>query len=285
MTNPCFHIEDPTVLTKTRKRKPRYTVRNADRYHLYSAAVQTTDSEIAFFARVFRKQNGRPPVSIREDFCGTALLCCDWVKASPRNRAIGVDLDPEPLAYCRENYLSKLTPEQARRVKLCRANVLTVRTPPVDIVLALNFSFFVFKKRAELVQYFRRCRTALKPGGLMVLDLYGGPEAHQTTIEKTPREGFTYIWDQAAVNPITHEVLNHIHFHFRDGTRMRKAFTYDWRLWTPIELTEALEEAGFRSTKVYWEGTSDEGEGNGIFHPRQRVKQEPAWIAYIVAQR
>ena len=272
-------------MTKTRKHKPRLTARGADRYQLYSAAVQTTDSEIGFFTRLFRKRHGRPPVSIREDFCGGALLCCDWVKASPRNRAIGVDLDPEPLAYGRKHYLSKLTPEQAGRVTLCQDNVLTVRTPPVDVVLALNFSFCVFKKRAEIMQYFRRCRTAIKPGGLMILDLYGGPEAQQTTTEKTPREGFTYIWDQAVYNPITSEALNHIHFRFRDGTRMRKAFTYDWRLWTPIELTEALEEAGFKSTQVYWEGTSDDGEGNGIFHPRQRVKQEPAWIVYIVGQR
>ena len=64
-------------MPRTRDRKLRYTARKADRYHLYSAAVQTTDSEIAFFSRLFRKQNGRPPVSIREDFCGTALLCCD----------------------------------------------------------------------------------------------------------------------------------------------------------------------------------------------------------------
>lgn len=272
-------------MTKTSKRKPRLTARKADRYQLYSAAVQTTDSEIGFFTRVFRKLNGRPPVSVREDFCGTALLCRDWVKASPQNRAIGVDLDPEPLAYCRENYLTTLTPEQRRRVKLCRANVLTVKTPPVDVILALNFSFCVFKKRLQLMQYLRRCRSAIKPGGLMILDLYGGPESCQPTREKTSREGFTYIWDQAVFNPITSEALNHIHFHFRDGTKMRKAFTYDWRLWTPVELTEALEEAGFRSTCVYWEGTSEDGEGNGIFHPRRRVKQEPAWIAYIVGRR
>ncbi len=273
-------------MIRNRKRKPRLTARTADPYQLYSAAVQTTDSEIAFFTRVFRKHNNdRKPTIIREDFCAGALLCCDWVKASPSNRAIGVDLDPVPLAYGRKHYLSKLAPEQAARVKLYQADVLTVRTPKVDVIAALNFSFCVFKKRAQLMRYLSRCRTALKPNGIMVLDLYGGPEACQPTREKTPRDGFTYVWDQAVYNPITSEAINHIHFHFRDGTRLRKAFTYDWRLWTPIELTEGLEEAGFRRTDVYWEGTDGDGEGNGIFHPRRRVKQEPAWIAYIVGVR
>ncbi|HSW45893.1 MAG TPA: class I SAM-dependent methyltransferase [Phycisphaerae bacterium] len=264
------------------RRKPRLTARTADRYQLYSGSVQTTEAEIAFFTRVFRKHNNRPPRLIREDFCGTALISCDWVKAGPHNRAIGVDLDPEPLAYCRKHYLPTLAAEQARRLRLCRANVLDVRTPPVDVIAALNFSFCVFKKRPHLLRYFRRCLAALKPGGLMVLDLYGGPESQQTGKEKTRYKGFTYVWDQADFNPITHEALNHIHFLFPDGSRMRKAFTYDWRLWTPVELVEALEEAGFGHTRVYWEGTGSDGEGNGIFRPSARVCQEPAWIAYVV---
>jgi SAM-dependent methyltransferase len=268
-----------------RKTKARLTARTADRYQLYSESVQSVDSEIAFFARVFRQHNGRPPRLVREDFCGTALLCCDWVKARPGNAAIGVDLDPVPLDYCRRHYLPRLRPDQARRVRLCRANVLTVRTPPVDVITALNFSFCVFKNRPLLVRYLRRCHAALKPRGLMVMDIYGGPDSIKVAKEKTPYKVFTYVWDQAAYNPITHEALNYIHFLFPDGSRLGKAFTYDWRLWTPAELIEVLQEAGFRHTQVYWEGTTKDGEGNGIFHPRKRVKQEPAWVAYVVGVR
>ena len=41
---------------------------------------------------------------IREDFCGTFSLCCEWVKAHHENRACGIDLDLEPIEYGKKNY-------------------------------------------------------------------------------------------------------------------------------------------------------------------------------------
>jgi hypothetical protein len=119
----------------------------------------------------------------------------------------------------------------------------------------------------------------------MVMDIYGGPESQQPAEENTRYKGFTYVWDQAAYNPITNEALDHIHFLFPDGSRMMKAFTYDWRLWTLAELNEALREAGFRDARAYWEGADKSGEGNGVFRPRQRAEAEDAWVAYIVGFR
>jgi hypothetical protein len=57
---------------------------------------------------------------------------------------------------------------------------------------------------------------------------------------------------------------------------MNKAFTYDWRLWTPAELSEGMREAGFKDVRVYWEGTGADGKGNGAFRPCQRPKVEQA---------
>jgi SAM-dependent methyltransferase len=261
------------------------SARTADRHQLYSEAVQCADNEITFLKRVYRRWNGRPPLVLREDFCGTALICSHWVQAGPANEAIGVDLDPQPLRWGRTHHLSQLAASQRNRVRLLRANVLTVKTPPVDVIAALNFSFCVFKQRSLLLKYFRRCRETLKPGGLLVLDIYGGPESHKPNKEKTRYRGFTYVWEQARYNPITNEALNHIHFTFPDGSRMMKAFTYDWRLWTPAELQETLLEAGFHHTRVYWEGATSEGAGNGIFRCREQAEVEDAWIAYVVAFR
>lgn len=264
------------------QKRPQLTARKADRYVLYTDSVQSTDAEIAFFRRVYRAENGRPPLVLREDFCGTAAISCDWVRRGPANRAIGVDLDDEPLRWGREHYLAQLRPDQAKRVRLVKGNVLTVRTERVDVIAALNFSFCVFKERATLMRYLTRCRAAIKPGGIMVMDIYGGPDSQKPGREKTRFKGFTYVWDQAAYNPITNEALNYIHFLFPDGTRMNKAFTYDWRLWTPAELSEGMREAGFKDVRVYWEGTGADGKGNGAFRPCQRPKVEQAWIAYIV---
>ena len=104
--------------------------------------------------------------------------------------------------------------------------------------------------------------------------------------EKRRVEGFTYIWDQAVYNPITGEALNHIHYRFPDGSEIKKAFTYDWRLWTLPEIQELLLEAGFREVNVYWEGTDeDTGQGNDEFKPTRRGEACQGWIAYLAADK
>ena len=104
--------------------------------------------------------------------------------------------------------------------------------------------------------------------------------------DKRRCEGFTYVWDQFRYDPITHDATCHIHFHFRDGSKIRRAWTYEWRLWTIGELRDLLEEAGFASTTVYWEGTElATNEPNGVFRPREHADEDPAWIAYVVAAK
>ena len=47
--------------------------------------------------------------------CGTAALSCAWVEEHRENRAFGIDLDPEPLEWCRQNHFPKLTADQRER--------------------------------------------------------------------------------------------------------------------------------------------------------------------------
>jgi len=44
---------------------------------------------------------GVVPKRLREDFCGTGLFSCAWVKSAADREAVGVDLDPEVLAWSR----------------------------------------------------------------------------------------------------------------------------------------------------------------------------------------
>ena len=39
------------------------------------------------------------------------------------------------------------------------------------------------------------------------------------------------------------------------------------------------------SATVYWEGEDEDGEGNGEFKPNEKGEADPAWVAYIVAER
>jgi cyclopropane fatty-acyl-phospholipid synthase-like methyltransferase len=142
----------------------------------------------------------------------------------------------------------------------------------------------VFRDRAMLKRYFRRVHAGLEPDGIFFLDAFGGYEAYQEMTERTAHGSYTYIWEQARYNPINNEITCHIHFRFRDGSRMDNAFTYHWRLWSLPEITEMLEESGFRTT-VYWEGTGKDGQGDGKFTPATEGEADAAWIAYIVAEK
>ena len=280
----------PTANTrrKTKKKPARSgwrTARTSDRHELYEGSVQEPSAEIAFIERAFRERNGRLPVVVREDFCGTGCASCEWVTHRAGNRAVGIDLCAKTMAWGKKRHWDKLSAEQRGRMKYVKGNVLSTRTEPADVLVALNFSYFIFKKRAELVKYFKAAFSNLKPGGVFVLDSYGGYESFSVTKEERDLDGFTYIWDTEKYNPVNGDVLNHIHFRFPDGTEMRKAFTYDWRLWTLPEIQEMLLEAGFVRPAVYWEGTTKDGEGDGVFRRKTVGEACGGWIAYIVAEK
>jgi SAM-dependent methyltransferase len=268
------------------KRKSRGSqAGRADRYDLYQRAVQDVKWEMEFLEGLFQKQRGRSPLLLREDFCGTALAACEWARRNPHHQAIGVDLDEVVLAWAHEHNLVKLTPSAAARVELMHADVLTANTPPVDLLLAFNFSYWIFKERVQLRRYFQQAHQHLARDGLFILDAYGGYDAYREMRDRQDFGRFTYIWEQAEYEPVSGLTTCHIHFAFPDGSRLKRAFSYHWRLWTLPELRETLLEAGFSKVTVYMEGMDDEsGEGDGIFSPVERGNADAAWIAYIVAE-
>ncbi|MBN1960363.1 MAG: class I SAM-dependent methyltransferase [Deltaproteobacteria bacterium] len=259
------------------------TAKNADRFALYEKAVQAPKAEIHFINRIFRKTNAHIPLILREDFCGTALLCSEWVKSRSDRRAIGRDLDKPTLDYGKRTHLAKLSNDAAARVRLTCCNVLAKAEVTVDVVAAFNFSYCVFKKRSVMLQYFKQTRLALKKGGAFVLDIYGGTDSHKKLIETKRIKGATYVWDQRVYDAISGEALRYIHFRFKDGSEIKRVFTYDWRIWSLPELKDLLKEAGFSQIDVYWEGSDAKGGGNGIFKKVNKAANEQAWIAYIVA--
>jgi SAM-dependent methyltransferase len=264
----------------------KLTASTADRWELYERAVQEPSAECDIVEQIWRELRGRRPRTLREDFCGTAVTAIEWVRRRRRNLAIGIDLSPEVLAIARERVRSRLGPKDRARIELARGDVLAARTRPVDTILAGNFSHFAFRTRATLRRYLRACRKALVEDGILLLDAYGGSDALREIREPRAEKGFTYVWEQHYYNPITAHVINHIHFRFKDGTRLDRAFTYHWRLWTIPELTELLREAGFAEVTVYWEGTDEKtGEGNGEFTATRRGEACLGWIAYLAATR
>lgn len=260
------------------------TARNADKHWLYEKSVQNVAHEVVFIDRVFKREFGRKPSFIREDFCGTALLCSEWVKRRRTNSALGVDFDGPTLDWGRVNNLAPLG-DAAARVTLLEDDVRNVAAPRAEVLSAFNFSWWGLITRADLAAYFRNCRDSLQDEGILLLDCYGGPEAQVAQEEERELDGFEYIWDQDEYNPITAETRCYIHFDFPDGSRLKKAFAYRWRMWTLAETRDLLQECGFSKVMVYWEGTDKEGEPSGIFRPSLRGDRAPAWVAYLAAVR
>lgn len=263
-----------------------------DLHYFYEASVQGVDWDIDFAARVFKTKRKRRALDLREDFCGTAKLACEWVSRSSKCRAWGVDIDPATLDWGEQHNLSSL-PKKAGPVELICGDVMTAKTPPVDLVVALNFSYCIFKTREVLRAYFERVRSSLKKDGLFVMDLYGGTEAVEAKLEPRDVDGFTakdgtkvptfeYIWDQDVYNVIDHHVVNYIHFKVPGYGKIDKAFTYDWRLWTLPEIQELLIEAGFQSAEVYLHGWNKEGESDETYRRRKYYENSLGWVAYIV---
>jgi len=275
--------------SKQKKRNYKYTAATADKHELYQLSVQDPEVEIAFVHRVYKKTFGRAPLTLREDFCGTAFFCAEWVKSHADRTAIGIDLDQPTLDWGMQRNLAPLG-AAAERVKLLRQNVLDPVKQTSDIALGLNFSYWVFMTRDEMRAYFQGVRASLSDEGLFVLDAYGGPYSMEAMteneIERTQiKGGFTYVWDQHAFNAIDHSVTNHIHFEFKDGSKLERAFTYQWRFWTLPELRELLLEAGFSKSHVYWEDEDEEGDGTGVYRARKKAENSGAWVAYIIAEK
>jgi hypothetical protein len=257
----------------------------AERHALYEEAVQAPDVEVQFVSRTFRKLRGRAAMTIREDFCGTAVFSVAWARSDARRRAIGVDLDGPTLEWGAANRIAPAGESVTSRVRIYEANVLDGVGPKTDVVVAFNFSYWIFKERDLLRQYFETARSKLVGDGLFLCDVFGGTETFTEALDDRDEDGFIYEWEQVSFDAITHDFVCAIHFELPDGSRIENAYTYEWRAWTIPELRDLLIEAGFSKVRVMWEQEDEDGEGIGRFHEPRRVDNDGAWWGYLVAER
>eukprot|EP00658_Telonema_sp_P-2_P046711 TRINITY_DN34982_c0_g1_i1.p1 TRINITY_DN34982_c0_g1~~TRINITY_DN34982_c0_g1_i1.p1 ORF type:complete len:113 (+),score=13.08 TRINITY_DN34982_c0_g1_i1:288-626(+) len=101
----------------------------------------------------------------------------------------------------------------------------------------------------SMLEYFVACFRGLdERGGILVIDAYGGRDAHRNSVENisqhsiklkdgTTTADFKYVYEQAEYNPETLTQLIRVHFDFSDGTIIRNAFTYRWRIWNCLLYT------------------------------------------------
>lgn len=250
-----------------------------DKFDLYTLCVQDPPRMAEFLEAV---HGGRARI-LRDDFAGPGAIARAWARKSSSHRGIAVDLDAEPLRKAKTAARVTCVIEDVRRVKA-----------KADVICALNFGVCELHERRDLLEYLAQARRTLHAGGVLVCDLYGGSDAFaRSTTRRTVRvdaqTSVRYSWSQDGGNPATGRVRNRIHFRVQQGPRlieMRDAFSYDWRLWSIPELSDAMREAGFTSVEVHDRmGAARDSEER--LHTRALAEGEPLddpFVAYVIAR-
>ncbi len=249
-----------------------------ERHRLYEAAVQTPEIEIALFERIFRADGGREAMSLREDFCGTALLCRHWVESDADRVAFGVDSDPQILAAAEAMNRAPLDEDEAARFTLLCADARERTARTFDVITAGNYSWALFDDEA-LLDYLQAAHACLEDDGLLALELFGGADLRRPLLHTHPQRGFTYLWEQRRYDDALRTLEAFIHFRLEDGRELREAFTYRFRVRDFRETAAAMEAAGFGDVTLWVE------KDGGGFSRRQREPAAKVWGGYAMGFR
>lgn len=218
------------------------------RHDLYERCVQRPAALVPLLAAL----HGQSPRILAEDFCGTAALSREWLRAIPSSTAFATDHDREMIAAARERC-------ESSHLHLIHANVLEAAHERADIIFVGNYSIGELHDRTTLLRYLSDTRSRLRSNAIFVCDTYGGEAAFrvgaiQRLIPHDDNSRIRYTWEHRQANAFTGMVTNAIHFRIeRDANiiyELTDAFTYHWRLWSVPELTDALLEAGFARVEV-----------------------------------
>jgi hypothetical protein len=218
-----------------------------NKYELYGLFFQQPEEDVRFINELYTVHNNSHPKTLREDYSGAAANSLTWIRQSPEHSAIAVDIDPEPLEFCK----SCLDAWSSSQIKLSDTSVLAGPRTSTDIIFSGNCSLFESKTRKQLLEYLRLCLQRLNQGGLFLTDIYCGPDALSLGRDHLEIDGMSATWEQSEVDQLTSIALSHVHFHLPENKIINRAFTYHHRIWTPVEIVEAIIEAGFSTVEIY----------------------------------
>lgn len=240
-----------------------------DKHSLYQKFVQNPKKDLEFFRKNFRNIYNTVPTQLREDFCGTGLLCCEWVKLNVCNTSVGLDIDKDTIDWGIMNNVSNLSSQD--RVRLIQHNVLNQFNPEekFDLIISLNYSHFLLTEREELLTYFRNVRRNIVKG-MFIIDFYGGSHIYEDH-EHDNGSGF-YKFESRAI-----DVVRNIHscfLCFKIDESYHTLFNYKFRVYSLIELKEMLEEAGFKRFKIFIKDVSDNKENAYVEYKELDFKDE-----------
>ncbi len=230
-----------------------------NKHELYQRSVQNVHIEVEFFKKIYRMLFNKVPYKFREDFCGTGLLSCEWVKKDVQASAVGLDIDQETIDWGKENNINNLS-SGFDRIELFNHNVLEEfdTSKNFDVICSLNYSHFLLNKRKDLVLYFSNVRKSLKKG-IFIMDFYGG--SHIYTDHKYNRgdsDSF-YEFRGKQMNNLANTSICSLNYRLKKK-KYTPLYEFNFRIYSVIELREALEDCGFCMFKIYVKEIFDDEE-------------------------
>ncbi len=265
------------------KTKPPTLAEQSDKHDLYQAGVQSPQVDVALLQQIYREARGKKAraTHFREDFCGTAATLCAWLEQGAKFTGEGYDIDPEPVEWGRQHNFKPLG-KRRRRASLRVADAREPSLCAPDIRCAFNFSYWIFRERGVLLDYFRAVRADLAADGVFVIDLHGGAEAFSEEEQVTDCGDFDLVCHQTGVRPVDHGADLALHFRFPDGSEIHNAFRYTWRIWSLPEITDIMREAGFTDIRCHW-CIEDDDDEETRYELTRIGYNDPAWIACLAA--
>ena len=137
---------------------------------MYQNSVQCVEAEIDFVESTYKEIRGNSARYLREDFCGTGQTSGEWVNRHPENKAWAVDIDQEVMDWGKKNVQPNL--KSPNHLTYVNADVRDSGVHKMDVVLAMNFSYFLFMQRSVMKDYFRSVRSSLEDTGVFFLDAF-----------------------------------------------------------------------------------------------------------------
>ena len=89
-------------------KREKLTARKANIDRLYEESVQCPEFEVSFIKKLFKKYFNAKCISLREDFCASALISAEWVKDNKNHTSISVDLDKRMINAAKQTAQNRL---------------------------------------------------------------------------------------------------------------------------------------------------------------------------------
>lgn len=225
--------------------------------HIYDDLMQDTNyKDWADYLIKLIKDQGENPLNILELGCGTGNITLELLQKG--YEVVGVDISEEMLEIAGEK-----TEIFGDKVILIEQDIteLDFDVYEIDTVIAVNDTFNYILDKEKLNNLLVYLHPRLKTGGQLVFDLSSGYKLQNTLGANTFGESFeemAYLWENY-YDQESGQVFMEINIFEKKGQYYERfTETHVQRAYKQKEITDILQEIGYRNIKVYSDFNFDE---------------------------